>query len=173
MKSLWQKISIASASFGLMLGLIANSAQAALFDFAVYIDSGPLNYQSFFGSFNFDESEITGVGEEFLPVSQLTFSFLGSIFTENDDLFDTPEVSFLETEFLGLSFSAENSQVSFSFIPGFFEVSEASFAYQIILSDEQGFGKVTFEQVPEPHSILGMVTAVGFGTFFKWKLRKI
>ena len=89
------------------------------------------------------------------------------IFTENDDLFDTPEVSFLEAEFLGLSFSAEDSQVSFSFIPGFFEVSEASFAYQIILSDEQGFGKVTFEQVPEPHSILGTVTAVGFGTFFK------
>jgi hypothetical protein len=108
MKSLWQKISIASASFALMLGLTANSAQAAVFDFAVSIDFGPLDGQTFFGSFNFDKSGITGVGEEFLPVPQLTFDFLGSIFTE-----------------------------------------------------------VTFERVPEPLGILGMVMAAGFGAFFK------
>jgi hypothetical protein len=80
MTKFWQKVTLASASFSLTLGLTTNSVQAALINFTVSINSGSLDSQSFFGSLNFDESGVTGIGEEFLPVSQLMFDFFGSTF---------------------------------------------------------------------------------------------
>lgn len=164
MTKFWQKVTLFSASLSSTLILATNPVQAALLNFTVSIDSGPLDGQTFLGSFDFDGSGLTEIGTEFLPVSELTFNFFNTTFTEADDLLGSPEVTFFDGEFLGLSFLAENSQVSFSFNPGFFQVSEASFAYEIIASSDQGFGDVTFEQVPEPMSVFSVlaVSLLGF-----------
>ncbi len=72
-------------------------------------------------------------------------------------------------EFLGLSFSAQDSQVSFSFEPGFFEANQAFFAYEIISSGEPGFGDITFEQVSEPTPVVGLLalSVLGLGVGVK------
>jgi hypothetical protein len=67
------------------LALVTTSAEAATFTFEVF-DVENLPGQTFSGSFNFDESLLTGVGEEIISGIDLEFSFLGKTFTEEDDV---------------------------------------------------------------------------------------
>ncbi len=137
-----------------------NSVDAAsiFYDFEVNNLDGSLAGQTFPGAFSFEDSSLIGIGEEFLPVSDFSFTFEGIDYTEAD----LPEVAFFDGDFLGLSF-APNS--SFSLVPGFFDVSEAFLAYD--LDSGSGTGDINYHLVPEPLTILGAIVAVSFGHFFK------
>jgi hypothetical protein len=164
-----QKFFITTASLGLIFAMVnASPAQAATitYDFEVSIDSGLLLNEIYSGFFSFDNSTLSGVGEEYLSVSDLEFNFLGFDYTEADDSsFFGSEVAFFDGDFLGLSFSTDTS---FSFIPGFFAVDEAYFAYDVT-NVGAGAGNITYslrasqpsKSTPEPTSL---ITLLGLGT---------
>ncbi|MEA5511547.1 PEP-CTERM sorting domain-containing protein [Crocosphaera sp. UHCC 0190] len=124
------------------------------------LDSGSLNGETYSGSLSFDDLS--------LDVIDFNFSFLGSTFTIAD-ADTTPRVLFDNGQFLGLDYVVSNFNPSFSFIPGFFSIDEAYFAYDSGNSGA-GFGSINYYAVPEPLTILGSLTALGFGAFFKRKL---
>lgn len=143
-------------------------AATVTYTFNGTLDSGALNGESYSGSFSFDNSLLTGIDDEYLTISNLYFNFLGSDFSIADADND-PEAVFFDGEFLGLSYVVSNFDPSFSFIPGFFELDEASFAYTPVAGNS-GFGSINYQVVPEPFTILGSLSALGFGAFFKRKL---
>ncbi len=164
-----QKLALTTAGLALSFAAIdANSAQAAIvtYDVDVAIDSGSLAGENFSGFFSYDDANLTGLGSEFLGVSDLSFNFLGVEYTEADDSFG-PEVEFFDGQFLGLLYSTD---VAFSFVPGFFDVSEAFFAYDTP-AEGAGAGDVTYTlrqappstSVPEPASMLGLLALGAFG----------
>ena len=154
MTNILQKLAFATASVALSVAALdINPAAAATFDFEVTPDFGPLVGDTYSGSLSYDETDITGIGEEFLAVTDLDFNFLGVDYSETDGLAD-PEVVFFDGDFLGLSFSGDE----FSFIAGFFDISEAYLAYD--LEAGSGTADVTYtpsEKVPEPSSVLGLI----------------
>ncbi|MDJ0662459.1 MAG: PEP-CTERM sorting domain-containing protein [Crocosphaera sp.] len=167
MTRLFNKFSFFATSTVLSLTVInANPVNAALinYDIEVTIDSGFLAGETYFGSFQFEDSGLIGIDEEFLSVSAISFNFNGTNYTETDGF---PEVVFFDGEFLGLSFSTD---AKFSFIPGFFDLSEAYFTYDIP-GEMNGVGDINYSLVPEPLTILGAMTALGLGSAFKRKLK--
>lgn len=166
MTNLLHKFSFVTATTVISFAVInSHPVNAALitYNFEVSIDSGFLEDQNFSGSFQFDDSGLTGIDEEFLSVSHLNFEFDGVNYTETDGV---AEVVFFDGDFLGLSFS---TPAEFSFIPGFFELGEAFFAYNLP-GEVDGTGDINYNPVPEPLTILGTMTALGFGSLFKRKL---
>ncbi|MDJ0598374.1 MAG: PEP-CTERM sorting domain-containing protein [Crocosphaera sp.] len=165
MTNLFNKFALMSASTFLCLTVPVHAASIT-YNFEVSIDSGSLAGETYTGSFIFDDSGLTGIGDEFLSVSRISFDFDGVNYTETDDSFG-PEVLFFDGDFLGLSFSTD---AEFSLIPGFFELEEALFSYNLP-GQVDGAGDVNYNLVPEPLTILGTVTALGLGGFFKRKLK--
>ena len=147
----------------LVLGLtLVNSplVQAATmkYDFQVDIDSGILSGDSFEGSFSFKKTSLTNSGDEFLPLDSIDFSFQGTDYTEVN--IPGAEVAFVNGEFVGLGYSSDDS---LAFIPGFFRIDEASFAYDIP-DFGSGLGNVSYninnttETTPESSSIFGLLS---------------
>lgn len=185
MKNTLKKLALATSSLLLSLAVIdARPAEAVSFDFNGEIESGALVGETFQGSFSYDESLVTGTGDtffqEYIPVSNLEFDFLGTTFTETDGF---PEVAFDGNNLTGLSFNVNNAtagniQLDFSFVPGFFDISESFFTY----SPTNGFGgtgSVTFTQqvdvpqsIPEPTTILATSLALGIGALSQNKAGK-
>lgn len=162
---------------GLMLGLTttnASSAQAATinYNFEVSIDSGSLVGETFLGSFSFDDATLTGSGSESLPISTLEVSFQGTTYTEANAS-GKDRIRFLDNDFLGLSFSPNPS---FAFIPGFFNVNEAFFAYDIAQGEiaRAGAGDIGYflQPIPEPRSVIGILTLSGWGVIYLLKHQK-
>ncbi|NEQ36734.1 MAG: hypothetical protein F6K40_10775 [Okeania sp. SIO3I5] len=106
------------------------------YDFEVSPNLGELKEKSYYGSFSFNSSELTGKTIEFIKVDSFDCIFLGVEYSKTDLLF--AEVVFRDGNFLGLTASGAD----FSFICGFFELSEASFAYNI--NSCFGAGNLTF-----------------------------
>lgn len=162
MTNIFQNFSFVATSAVLGLAVInANSVNAAsiIYDFEVSIDSGYLAGETSSGFFEFDDSELTGIGDEFLSVSNISFDFLGVNYSKTDSLSD-PEVVFFDGDFLGLSFSTD---AEFSFIPGFFDLSEAYFSYDIP-GEIDGAGNIAYTlrpdtpaSTPEPTAIFGLL----------------
>lgn len=163
-----QTIAVASACLVLITATDARPGQAATltYDFDVLVDSGPLANQTYSGSFKFDDSNLTGSGQEFPDVSTVMFSFLGEDYTKEDDPAG-PEVAFLDGNFLGLSFSTD---AAFSVVPGFSDLEEAVFTYDI-QGQGVGLGDVSYTVVPEPSSALGTLalSVLGAGWMLKRK----
>ena len=174
MTKLFNKFAFVTASTVISFAVVnTNSVNAVsiTYDFEVTIDSGSLDGQIFPGSFTFENSSLLGSGEEFLSVSDLSFTFQGVSYTEAD----SPEAAFLDSDFLGLNFSPDPS---FSFIPGFFDLEEAFFTYDFQTgADDAGAGDISYiinsemTGVPEPSNILVSLAAMGLGMFFKRKLK--
>ncbi|GGA14702.1 PEP-CTERM sorting domain-containing protein [Okeania sp. KiyG1] len=173
-----QKLGIFAATLALGCGVInVNKAQAQFssdvqepttttYDFDLTIDAGPLLDQTFDGSFSYKDSKVTGVGEEFIELDDFEFEFLGTKYTSetHDDLF--AEVLLFDGEFLGLSLAND----TFSFNPGFLELEESSFSYNI--GDVEGTGEFSYarrppvpigggdddnlKSTPEPNTIIGL-----------------
>jgi len=120
------------------------------YDFEVSPYMGKLIEKNYYGSFSFNSSELTGKTIEFIKVDNFDFRFLGIDYSKTDLLF--AEVVFRDGNFLGLTASGAD----FSFICGFFELCEASFAYNI--NSCFGAANVTFS--------LRKVTDDNFGTVF-------
>lgn len=142
------------------------SAQAAIINYAftVDIDSGVLNGQSYAGSFSYNDAGLTGIGNESVALSAINFNFLDVNYDQNDGT--TPDALFLDNDFLGLSWSED--QVQFSFVPGFFDLDEAFFAYDI--ANGSGAGDINFalqpegDNIPESNSVIGLLLLGGLGT---------
>lgn len=135
-----------------LLSTTPATAAILTYDFTVTPDSEPLFGESYAGSFSFDDGAISGFGEEYIALDNFEFSFLGEEFGLDDGL-SLAEAAFFDGDFLGLSFVAEE----FSFIPGFFDLSESYLAYEI----ESGVGAadIAYDRrdadatpVPEPVS---------------------
>ncbi|MGF1501073.1 MAG: VPLPA-CTERM sorting domain-containing protein [Paracoccaceae bacterium] len=128
----------------------------------------PLSGQSFSGTFSFDDAAGSGSGEEFIPLESFEFNFDGTSFTLGPPSNVTgPEAVFVDGVFLGISASGD----TFSFVPGFFDVSEAFFSFDI--EGGTGIGDTSFtlmesmgetgtpgSQIPLPAGALLMMTAL-------------
>merc|ERR1712178_588335 len=85
MTNIFQKLSFVVTTTVLSLSVInANPINAAsiTYDFEVNVSTGSLLGDTYSGSFEFDDSTLTDVGEESLSVSELSFNLLGVNFTE-------------------------------------------------------------------------------------------
>lgn len=120
------------------------------YDFEVSPYRGELINKYYYGSFSFNNSELSGKAIELIKLDNFDFSFLEVDYSKGDLLF--AEAVFRDSHFLGLTASCED----FSFICGFIDVSEASFAYNINFSF--GVANVIFS--------LRKVTDENFSTVF-------
>lgn len=167
MTNIFQKLSFVVTTTVLSLSVInANPINAAsiIYDFEVNNLYGSLVGETYSGFFEFDDSTLTGINEEFLSVSELSFNFLGVNYTETDSLYDT-EAIFFNGDFLGLSFYADE----FSFVTGFFEVEEAYFIYNIEAG--VGTGDITYtlsqntpKSIPEPTAVFSLLALGAIGS---------
>lgn len=174
MTNIIQKFSFVATTTILSLSVInANPVNAAsiIYDIEVSIDSGFLVGETYSGFFEFDDSNLTGIGAEFLSVSNISFDFDGLNYTETDALADT-EVVFFDGDFLGLSFSTDED---FSFIPGLFDLGGAFFAYDIAGS---GAGDIAYTlrqtstSTPEPTAVFSLLALGAAGCSGVLKKRK-
>ena len=147
------------AAVSLLIGLNAinaKSAQALVnpFNFDVNIDSGPLNDNTYSGSFSYDDAGLTGVGSESTSVLNLDYTFEGTNYTEADAIPSSAdaEVLFKDGVLLGLSYS---TNTEFSFVPGFTSTNDAYFTYDV--ASGAGAGDVAYTAVP-----FGVDSTTGF-----------
>ena len=156
----------------LLVSVLASAPAAADvigFEFTVDIDSGALVGQTFTGSFSYEETDVAGIADEFIDLLSFDFSFQGLSFDQNDAV---AEAAFFNGDFLGLSYSIDfPAPVSFSFTPGFFDVSEAFFAYES--PNDDGTGSIAFTpapvSVPEPSTLLLLV--IGLAALLSSRIR--
>lgn len=170
MNKILQCFTICTASLALSCASTSfNSAQAAAinYTFQTSIDSGSLLGNTYLGSLSYDDSSLVGSGSEFIPVSEVSFNFEGVNYTNAN----SAEVSFFDGDFLGLSFSPVPL---FSITPGFFDLSEALFAYDLS-GGNGGFGNVLYTltptSVPEPTTVVSLLILGTWGAFSSLKLK--
>ncbi|MDJ0731059.1 MAG: PEP-CTERM sorting domain-containing protein [Crocosphaera sp.] len=172
MTYLLPKFTLSTTAIALTLSLVSpNSVEAATisYTFSGTTDSGSLINENYTGTFTFDDANLTGFNKESLTVSTVTFNFLGTTFTKTDAA-APPTVNFLNGELVGLFYSVTNFEPTFSITPGFFNLNGGYFSYEPSTGNA-GFGNITYQVVPEPLTILGAMTALIFGSFFKDKLK--
>lgn len=154
-----------TTAFASMLFAALPAAQAATYSFSGMMDSGSLIGETFTGSFSFDDLGLTGIDLEILGLNSLSLSILGTTYTiANAD--STPDVSFLNGSFLGLSYSVTTSTLGFSVIPGLSDTSDAFVAYDKlsggnIVDGQSGFGSIVYLPVPEPESYAMLLAGLG------------
>ncbi len=151
---------------------IANGASIDS-DFQVEIDFGPLTGNIYSGNISYDDSNLTGSGDETLPLTNFNFIFDGNSYTLADDTNAT--ATFLNGKFLGIDYSfTGNPFPSFTFTSGTDNVFDALFSYNLGGPSLAGTGVISYSvaPIPEPLSIMGAGMALGFGSFFKRKLSR-
>jgi len=165
MANIFPKIAVA-AGLALSIALIdTNPAQAATITYDVEVSADSEDLAK--GFFSYDDSTLTGVGSEFLPVLEMQIDLPDLTYTHQSADID-PEVAFFDGEFLGVSFADD----TISFVPGFYSLEEASLAYD---SETLGVGIVAANytvrsdsppqpptDVPEPSTLLGL-SILGLG----------
>ena len=166
MKSFSTKLAymVGAAAVNLLAVAVPANAASVIYDFEVNNLDGLLMGETFTGFFEFDDSGLAGSGDEFLTVTDLSFNFINDVeFTEADG---TPEVLFVDGDFFGLEFSTD---AFFSFVPGFFDLSDAFFSYDVS-GQGSGFGDVVYTlrddsgvSVPEPASALALLVVGALG----------
>ncbi|WP_392532374.1 PEP-CTERM sorting domain-containing protein [Nostoc sp. C117] len=152
----------------------AKPAQAALlnYNFTVNATSGS-NPGKYFGSFQYDDSDLTNIGFERLNVNNglaLTFNYLGINYTQaNDADFNSfPIVTFNDGQLLGLSYFVPDQFVIDSDVDSlnvggdrFYVIQQSVNAIEV--------GTVSYTRVPEPLGISGTAIATVIGL---WMQRK-
>ncbi|MBU1192262.1 MAG: VPLPA-CTERM sorting domain-containing protein [Gammaproteobacteria bacterium] len=145
------------ALFALCLCSGALNAATVPYSFDVDVDSGPRNGNLYSGDFSYDDATLTGFGEEYVALDSFNFSFESNALTLVDDTF--AEAVFYDGDFLGISYNAATTDFSVSFIPGFFDLSEAYFAYD--LAGDAGFGTLNVTAVPVPAALPLLLSGLG------------
>ncbi|MEH2070345.1 MAG: PEP-CTERM sorting domain-containing protein [Nostoc sp.] len=177
-----KNISIAAFAVTILVAAVAKPTQAALvnYGFTVNATSGD-NPGQYFGSFQYDDSTLTGIGEENLGVSNglsILFDYLGTQYTQASD-FDypaSPIVSFTNGNLSGLSYLVED-QFFIGNDPGNANTGGTKF-YSILSADllsTTEVGTVTYTKstsVPEPMTVgsITIATAMGLGMKRKKKV---
>ena len=167
-----QKLGIFASCFALNYGIfnIQQAYGATFYDFNVAINSGTLVSETFDGYFSYEDSILTGFGEEYIAIDEFEFDFLGTKYSSetNSDL--GAEVVFFDGDFLGLSLLND----TFTFNPGFFELEESFFSYNLSDLEGEGYFNYSLRQsdigggddskpkpVPEPNTVIGYIVLGG------------
>ena len=133
------------------------------YTYDILIDSGPLQPHSYSGSSAYDTKTFN--------LTSFSFNFEGTQYDASDDPDAT--VSIDNGVFLGLEYAIDTPP-AFSFVPGFFDVSDASFAYDLVPGTGQaGFGSLTFTRVvgPETPAVPGPLPLIGAAACFGYSRR--
>lgn len=178
MPRIWQTIAIATTGTALTLTAIdANPAHALKFksDFKVDITTGDLAGNSYDGYFTFEDSELSGIGNETIVADKVSFNFNGLTYNEKQD-FDYPNAPWVE--FDGGSLSGLNFVPFDEFFSLPFDLLNDSFEYfghnngDVVVSFQGGgVGSVTYtepEAIPEPATIFGL-SVIGLGLLLRKK----
>ncbi|WP_445633265.1 PEP-CTERM sorting domain-containing protein [Nostoc sp. DSM 114161] len=172
-------ISIAAFAVAISVAAVVKPTQAALvnYGFTVNATSGD-NPGQYFGSFQYDDSTLTGIGQETIGVSNglsISFDYLGTQYTEASD-FDypvSPVASFTNGNLLGLSYLVED-RFFIGNDPGNPNTGGTKF-YSILSADllsTTEVGTVTYTQstpVPEPMTVGGIAIASAMALGMKRK----
>ncbi len=163
-----QKLAIATGLAISMTGFQTSSAQALSlisdpveFDFEITLDSGSLSGETFNGSFTVDETFLTEEGDETAEVTAFDFTFAGDDF-DLETVFNPVTAFFNDGDLLGIDASND----SFTFVPGFFDASEAFFAFDFGSGDvgTGDFTAVEVPPIPEPSLIIDFETTLDSGS---------
>lgn len=135
------------------------AAQAATYSFSGLMDSGSLIGESLSGSLSFDNLGLTGSGFELFNLSSLNISFAGHTYTLAEaDV--TPDVSYQDGVFLGLSYSASALEPKLALIAGSFSAGDAFVAYT--KNGLDGAGSISYTAaVPEPEAYAMLLAGLG------------
>jgi hypothetical protein len=140
-------------------------AQAAVqnYNFTGAVDSGFYNGSLFSGSFSFDDATVDASGLDVTGLLSFDMSFLDTSYNFTS-VIGTPDVSFQDGSFLGLSLNIDSAvpNVNFTFVPGNIDVSEAFTSYDTTLGLSGG-GTVLFTAapVPEPETYAMFLAGLG------------
>lgn len=154
------------------------------YDFDVNITSGPLDDNIYEGFLSYDDSTLTGIGQEKIGVAEelsIVFEFLGKTYTEADDnnfSFNFPFVEFKEDSLVGLQYIV-NDTPNNSIFAMFSNDSDGleggnRFQYIDVNSFEVNEGSVTSylrpasTPIPESSSVAGLMV-LGLGWFLRKK----
>jgi hypothetical protein len=155
-----------------VVGIKPIQAAVVNYDFTVNATSGA-NPGQYKGSFEYDDSALTGIGEEILGASNglsILFKYLDNTYTEANDFdysYGYPVVSFQDGNLLGLSYLVED-QFLIAADP---ESGRGGTKFYSILSAEltsaTEIGIVSYSKVPEPLTLGGTAIAGGIGLWQK------
>ena len=167
-----KNIGAACLAAALTFGAGTGYAATVNYNFNGAVDFGTLLGESYFGQFNYDDAALIGIGNELLLVNSLSFNFLGNVFNQSNSA--PPEAVFFDGAFLGLSFNVSAFNPAFSTIPGFFDVSQAYFAYDNGAGNA-GFGSLAYSvnSVPEAQTWTMLLLGLALVGFFARRRRKI
>jgi hypothetical protein len=141
-------------------------AQAAIqnYNFTGAIDSGFYDGSLFSGSFSFDDATIDNSGLDITGLLSFDMSLLNTSYNFAS-LSGTPDVSFQDGSFLGLSLNIESvsPNVNFTFVPGSLDTSDA-FTFYDTSSGVGGGGSILYTTavpVPEPETYAMFLAGLG------------
>ncbi|AFY28283.1 hypothetical protein [Cyanobium gracile] len=173
MTSLLPKLAFVTTGLALGMAVVQPAPiKAAVVDytFDILIDSGPLTPNSYSGTFSYN-SQTFGL-------TDFSFLFQGTQYDEGDD--PNASVIFDNGVFLGLEYSVDTLP-AFSFVPGFFDVSEAFFAYDLdAIGSQGGAGSLAFTRVvtpdtsavPGPLPLLGAAACFGYSRRLRQRIQR-
>jgi hypothetical protein len=124
-------------------------AQASTVDYVFNgtADSGSLIGESYSGSFSFDDTGLLLTGSESAALQSLSLRFLATDFDLASSASATAD--FQDGVFLGLSYTVDAFDPSFSLVSGLADTADAYFAYTPAVG-AAGFGSVSYSVVPVP-----------------------
>jgi hypothetical protein len=154
---------LALATAGVLVGwaTIAKPAEASLLTSTFMFGSNS-------GSLTFDSNLLDPTDNSYdITVAQglkFQFTFMGMTFTQADD--SMASAGFVFTQLTGLDTFIDDPS------KGEISILDDEFTFTSLTGNETTLGVTYSEPVPEPLTILGTVTAAGFGAFFKRKINQ-
>lgn len=144
-------------------GVRPTQAAIVTYGFDASLNSGGLQGTQFPGTFSYDNSEQTGIGQEFIFLKTLDFSLLGTTFTKAD-LSQGGEVIINNgkvEDFTAAFFSPFNIAFGFG--------GQGIIGYNGLGASGSGVYTIRAKTVPEPTNIYSPILALGFGWLMKRK----